>query len=434
MHARMRARMRERAHARTRERWDSRVRIIRIAPSPRVDRSIDRIDRIDRIHRIRPLRDPHTDARDRDAPARDPSAMSRRATRERSLVASVRAPSDDRRPAQATTRETTARLGSLDARPGRATGTPRKRPAATPEGARGTPGQRTEKRAPPATDGRTCETCGAEKTSRWRRMDDEGGDATRFRCKACFQRERRKRNATTEHVVDGVVRACVECGETKCRGEWVRVAADDPARGTAATGREGGALGTRCAKCYERARKERRKNEGALTRCEKCGNSANGMLLVSDPSEDAAAGAKCCHKCYHRTKNRMRKLRDERTCADCRKAKRTEPDVRWYRSKETGPEGEPVWTCHQCFSDRANHPDLNAAGAPRKRMPPHKNGGKKAQKPSSAPPRHCPSCDRTKQSSQWRKSGEHTVCTACYQRHLRARKYRQREPVGTFAI
>ena len=60
--------------------------------------------------------------------------MSRRATRERSLVASVRAPSDDRRPAQATTRETTARLGSLDARPGRATGTPRKRPAATPEG------------------------------------------------------------------------------------------------------------------------------------------------------------------------------------------------------------------------------------------------------------------------------------------------------------
>jgi rubrerythrin len=130
----------------------------------------------------------------------------------------------------------------------------------------------------------------------------------------------------------------------------------------------------------------------------------------------------------------MRKLRDERTCADCRKAKRTEPDVRWYRSKETGPEGEPVWTCHQCFSDRANHPDLNAAGAPRKRMPPHKNGGKKAQKPSSAPPRHCPSCDRTKQSSQWRKSGEHTVCTACYQRHLRARKYRQREPVGTFAI
>ena len=265
-------------------------------------------------------------------------------------------------------------------------------------------------------------------------MDDEGGDATRFRCKACFQRAQRKANATTEHVVDGVVRACVECGETKCRGEWVRVAADDPARGTAATGREGGALGTRCAKCYERARKERRKNEGALTRCEKCGNSANGMLLVSDPSEDAAAGAKCCHKCYHRTKNRMRKLRDERTCADCRKAKRTEPDVRWYRSKETGPEGEPVWTCHQCFSDRANHPDLNAAGAPRKRMPPHKNGGKKAQKPSSAPPRHCPSCDRTKQSSQWRKSGEHTVCTACYQRHLRARKYRQREPVGTFAI
>ena len=265
-------------------------------------------------------------------------------------------------------------------------------------------------------------------------MDDGDGDATRFRCKACFQRARRKANATTEHVVDGVVRACVECGETKCRGEWVRVAADDPARGTAATGREGGALGTRCAKCYERARKERRKNEGAPTRCEKCGNSANGMLLVSDPSEDAAAGAKCCHKCYHRTKNRMRKLRDERTCADCRKAKRTEPDVRWYRSKETGPEGEPVWTCHQCFSDRANHPDLNAAGAPRKRMPPHKNGGKKAQKPSSAPPRHCPSCDRTKQSSQWRKSGEHTVCTACYQRHLRARKYRQREPVGTFAI
>lgn len=360
--------------------------------------------------------------------------MSRRATSARSLVAAVRAPSDDRRRVTATTRETTARLGSLDARPGHRTGTPRKRPAATIEGVRGTREGREGKRTDAATDGRACETCGAEKTSRWRRMDDEGGDATRFRCKACFQRERRKRNATTEHVVDGVVRACVECGETKCRGEWVRVAADDPARGTAATGREGGALGTRCAKCYERARKERRKNEGALTRCEKCGNSANGMLLVSDPSEDAAAGAKCCHKCYHRTKNRMRKLRDERTCADCRKAKRTEPDVRWYRSKETGPEGEPVWTCHQCFSDRANHPDLNAAGAPRKRMPPHKNGGKKAQKPSSAPPRHCPSCDRTKQSSQWRKSGEHTVCTACYQRHLRARKYRQREPVGTFAI
>jgi hypothetical protein len=71
--------MRERANARARERWDSRVRTLRIAPSPRVDRSIDRIDRIDRIHRIRPLRDPHTDARDRDAPARDVAPRDARA-------------------------------------------------------------------------------------------------------------------------------------------------------------------------------------------------------------------------------------------------------------------------------------------------------------------------------------------------------------------
>ena len=86
MHARMRARMRERAHARTRERWDSRVRIIRIAPSPSSRRSIDRaIDRIDRIHRIafdrcaihtrtRAIATPRT----RDVAPRDARALARR--------------------------------------------------------------------------------------------------------------------------------------------------------------------------------------------------------------------------------------------------------------------------------------------------------------------------------------------------------------------
>ena len=86
MHARMRARMRERAHARTRERWDSRVRIIRIAPSPSSRRSIDRaIDRIDRIHRIafdrcaihtrtRAIATPRT----RDVAPRDARAIARR--------------------------------------------------------------------------------------------------------------------------------------------------------------------------------------------------------------------------------------------------------------------------------------------------------------------------------------------------------------------
>ena len=45
MHARAHARMRERACARARERWDSRVRTLRIAPSPRprsIDRALDR--------------------------------------------------------------------------------------------------------------------------------------------------------------------------------------------------------------------------------------------------------------------------------------------------------------------------------------------------------------------------------------------------------
>ena len=45
MHAFTHARTRERANARARERWDSRVRIIRIAPSPRprsIDRALDR--------------------------------------------------------------------------------------------------------------------------------------------------------------------------------------------------------------------------------------------------------------------------------------------------------------------------------------------------------------------------------------------------------
>lgn len=120
-----------------------------------------------------------------------------------------------------------------------------------------------------------------------------------------------------EYVVDGVVWVCVECGEMKCRGEWVCVVVDDFARGIAATGREGGAFGTRCAKCYERVWKEWRKNEGVLMWCEKCGNFVNGMLLVSDLLEDVVVGGKCCYKCYYRTKNRMRKLRDERTCADC---------------------------------------------------------------------------------------------------------------------
>jgi len=381
----------------------------------------------------------------------------RRDGRGRSLVAAVRATIDDRRRVT-TARDVDARapLGSLDARPGRdgADGATRKRARASDDddARRGRAG-RARARVERDADGRACASCGASRTSRWRRMDasvdasdarggargggggrrdDESDEGTRFQCKACFQREQRRRNATTEHVSsDGTVRACVDCGETKCRGEWVRVAADDFARGTAATGNEGAGLGMRCAKCYERARKEKRKLRGVSTRCQKCETSAVGMLLVRDPEDE---GAKCCHKCYHRTKNLMRKRRDARTCVDCRKAKLTEPDVRWYRSKETGPEGEPLWSCHQCFSDRVNHPDLNAAGVPRKRMPPHKNGGKKAQKPSSAPPRHCPSCDRTKQSSQWRKSGEQTVCTACYQRHLRARKHRERERVGTFAL
>ena len=90
MHARMRARMRERAHARTRERWDSRVRIIRIAPSPSSRRSIDRaIDRIDRIHRIafdrcaihtrtRAIATPRRAIATRDVAPRDARALARR--------------------------------------------------------------------------------------------------------------------------------------------------------------------------------------------------------------------------------------------------------------------------------------------------------------------------------------------------------------------
>ena len=49
MHARAHARMRERACARARERWDSRVRTLRIVPSPR-PRSIDRALDRDRSH------------------------------------------------------------------------------------------------------------------------------------------------------------------------------------------------------------------------------------------------------------------------------------------------------------------------------------------------------------------------------------------------
>lgn len=87
MHAN--ARMRECANARTRERWDSRVRTLRIAPSPRVDRAIDRIDRIHRIHRIafdrcaihtrtRAIATPRRATRTRDVAPRDARAIARR--------------------------------------------------------------------------------------------------------------------------------------------------------------------------------------------------------------------------------------------------------------------------------------------------------------------------------------------------------------------
>ena len=151
---RARSRMRERANARARERWDSRVRITRIAPSPRVDRSIARSTAIDRIHRAHSFDASHSTV------ARSTHGRARSQSPRRAIATRDVAPRDAR---------ALARRGGARAE--------RRSRARAGDDARGDGEARVARRATGTRDRDAAETTGGDRGGRARDAGAEGREA-----------------------------------------------------------------------------------------------------------------------------------------------------------------------------------------------------------------------------------------------------------------